>query len=291
MYAHYIKKWQLFCLVSKIDVLNPLLSQVLKFLRKLEDEGLGFGAINSARCALSVILPRIDGETIGKHYVLHWMLRSFYNRNPPKPKYTRFWDVTIVFDMFKSWADNQLLSLRDLGYKVALLILLITGHRGQTVLALRIDSMEFCGNEIVFELQKLLKSNRTGDPLSTITLHSFRECRKLCVVRAIKQYLKVTKNIRKSKELFVSYIRPNGPISRDTLARWTVKVLDKAGVNTKRYSSHSTRGAVASNARTLGVSVKTILACAGWKTEVSFARHYNKKIEARDDMANRLLRK
>ena len=111
------------------------------------------------------------------------------------------------------------------------------------------------------------------------------------MVRAIKAYLVKTKKVRRSKQLLLSYIKPNGAISRDTLARWTVAMLTKAGVNTKKYAAHSTRGAVASNARTLGVSVKTILACAGWKTSLSFAKHYNKKVETTATMATRLLRK
>ena len=291
LYAHYIRKWQLFCTLANINCLKPKLSQVLRFIRQLEDEGLGFGAINTARSALSVVLPRSRGETIGKNHVIHWLMRSVYEHNPPKPKYSRFWDVSQVFDMLKDWPENEFLSLKDLGFKVAILILLITGHRGQTVLALSIDKMELSRQEVVFELSKLLKSNRLGDPLSTVVLTAFNQNRKLCVVRAIKAYLKITVKIRNSNQLLLSYVRPNGPISRDTLARWTIVVLAKAGIDTKRYASHSTRGAVASNAKTLGVSVKTILACAGWKTSVAFARHYNKRVEKRSDMASKLLRK
>ena len=180
LYAHYLRKWQLFCTLRQIDPLKPLLSQVLRYLRTLEDDGLGFGALNTARCALSVILPREHGETMGKNHVIHWLLKSVYERNPPKPKYSRFWDVSLVFKLLKSWPDNEFLSLRDISYKVAILILLITGHRGQTVIALNIETMEITKNEVTFELQKLLKSNRTGDPLSSVTMQVFAECKKLC---------------------------------------------------------------------------------------------------------------
>ena len=66
---------------------------------------------------------------MGKHYVIHWFLRSVYERNPPKPKYSKFWDVSLVFKLFKSWPHNKELNLRDLGFKVATLILLVTGQR------------------------------------------------------------------------------------------------------------------------------------------------------------------
>jgi hypothetical protein len=138
---------------------------------------------------------------------------------------------------------------------VAVLILLITGHRGQTVIALRIDTMDISREESIFDLQTLLRSNRLGDPLTSITMAAYDRCKELCVVRAIKAYIKLTKKIRKSNQLLIRFNKPNGRISRDTLARWTIRVLALAGVDTKRYSSHSTRGAVASSARSLGVCV------------------------------------
>ena len=290
LYAHYIMKWQLFCFLRKISPVKPDIAHIFKFLRILEDEKLGYGAINTARCALSVVLPHIDGQTVGKHYLIHWFIKSVYERNPPKPRYSRFWDVSLVFKLFKGWQDNRELSLKYLGFKVAVLILLITGHRGQTILALNINNLEFNRQEAVFDLDKLLKSNRTGDPLSSITLSSFPEDKKLCVVRAIKTYVIRTASRRKHNQLLLSFIKPFGPISRDTLSRWTLTILKEAGINTNRFAAHSTRGAVASNARSLGIPVATILKNAGWKTSIAFARHYNKRIENQGAMAAALLR-
>jgi hypothetical protein len=142
-------------------------------------------------------------------------------------------------------------------------MLLITGHRGQTVIALRISSIELSREEVNVDLQTLLKSNRLDDPLSSVTMSEYDKCNKLCIVRAIKAYIKLTKNIRKSDQLLISLIKPHGHISSDTLARWRVRVLALAGVNTKRSSSHSTRGALASSARSVGVSAKSILSWAG----------------------------
>ena len=102
-------------------------------------------------------------------------------------------------------------------------------------------------------------------------------------------YLSKTKQIRKSCQLLVSYIKPRKAISRDTLARWTIGILKLAGVNTTKYASHSTRGAMLSKARQLGISVKRILVHAGWKTARSFAQHYNKRIEKLGGLAKRLL--
>ena len=55
LYTHYLKKWGFYCLLKKVKPLNPTIAQILRFLRLLEDEGLGFGAINMARCTLCML--------------------------------------------------------------------------------------------------------------------------------------------------------------------------------------------------------------------------------------------
>jgi integrase len=291
VYTSVLKKWGLFCLEKKVKPLQPSIAQVVAFLSALENDGAGYAGINAARCALSLILPRVDGATIGKHDIVRWFIRSVYERRPPQPRYSRFWDVKVVFDLFKSWPKNSLLSLKDLSMKLAVLLLLVTGQRGQVIVALNIEHMDLSRTEAIFDLDKLTKSNRLGDPLSTVGLDAFPECDKLCVLRTLKAYLRATVELRSSTQLLVSFVRPHAAISRDTLARWTLAVLKKAGVDTDRYGSHSTRGALVSSARKLGVSVKALLNHAGWKSEVSFARHYHKRVEDAESVAQTVLRR
>ena len=78
LYTNYLQKWGLYCLLKKVKPLKPTIAQVLRFLRMLEDEGLGYGAINTARCVLSLILPRVDGQTVGKHHLVHRFICSVY---------------------------------------------------------------------------------------------------------------------------------------------------------------------------------------------------------------------
>ena len=49
-----------------------------------------------------------------------------YVKNPPKLKYSRFYDVTPMFDALSKWLGNENLMLWDLTLKVVLLTLLIT---------------------------------------------------------------------------------------------------------------------------------------------------------------------
>ena len=127
---------------------------------------------------------------------MHWFIRSVYERNLPKEsQYDRFWGVSLVFNLFKAWPNNKHLSLKLLSYKVAVLLLLVTGHRGQTVGALSLDGLEIERAEAIFDLKTLLKSNRTGDPLSSLHVNAFRKDWKLCVVSALRANISLTRTL------------------------------------------------------------------------------------------------
>ena len=232
-----------FCVTSNVHVLKPSIQNVCTFLKQLESQGLGYRALNTARSSLATILPSFEGYEVGKHPIVCWMLKGAYEKHPPQPKYTAFWDVNKVFELVKSWGKNLELSLRLLSFKVTVLLLLVTSQRGQTILSLSVKGLDL-EDMAVFRLDKLLKHNRLGDALDTIIIKPFEACRKLCAVRAIKAYVKATKEVRRANEqLLISFQPPHRPISRDTLARWTLQVLSMAGIDIQKYQGHSTRGA------------------------------------------------
>ena len=279
VYTTYLRKWATFCVQHRIKLLTPTLGEVCKFLTSLSKAGLGYGAINAARSALATILPAVDGHSLGKHPLICLLVKGAYERNPPAPRYDRFWDVGKVFDLFKKWGRSSELDLKHLTLKLTLLLLLVSSQRGQTILCLRLEDLEM--DEVVtFRMRSLLKHNRLGDRLDTLTFKPFDQCYRLCVVRTLKEYVKRTEKLRKGEaQLLVSFVPPHRSISRDTLARWVLTVLRLAGIDTGKYKSHSTRGASASASKRLGVGVNLILKRAGWKSVNSFAQFYDKDIE------------
>lgn len=279
-YTSYIKRWEKFAEQHKWSVLEPKFPQVCTFLRKLSQEGLAHGAVNTARSALSLILPKIQLKEFGKQTEVSWLIKSIYEKNPPQPKYSAFWDVGKVFTLFTSWPENNLLTLKHLTWKLNMLLLLVSSQRGQTIVNLSVDGIILKKDFVVFKMKKLMKHNRVGDPLDTIIFHAYDKNPKLCVVRTIKAYLCIVGPHRKQiKQLLISLNRPFHAITRDTVARWTLHTLKAAGVDTQVYKSHSTRGASASATRASGVNINLIMKHAGWRCEESFARHYNKQLD------------
>ena len=186
--------------------------------------------------------------------------------------------MSFILNLFKEWGANEDLSLKQITLKLATLLLLVTGRRGQQIINLDINGLEF-KEVVIFKMFKLMKHNRPGDPLDTILIRAFPEDKRLCVVEVLKVYLKRTELVREFSQLLLSYISPHNPIERGSLARWTLATMRLAGIDTTEYGAHSTRGAAASAAKAVGLNVNLILKNAGWKGEDSFARFYDKRVE------------
>ena len=69
-YITHINRWSIWAIENGVKVLDPPLAAVLKYLHIYFEKGVGYGAINAARCALSLILPRSQGATIGEHFLV-----------------------------------------------------------------------------------------------------------------------------------------------------------------------------------------------------------------------------
>ena len=63
--------------------------------------------------------------------------------------------------------------------------------------------------------------------------------------------------------------------------------MELSGIDIQTYSTHSTRSAASSKAKSMGTSLKNIIKYAGWKSEKIFAQHYDKQIEEKLDICFR----
>lgn len=278
-YVTHLRRWSLWAYEKDVPILNPTISDILDFLKMYFETGVGYGAVNTARCALSLILPRYQGQTVGEHFLIKWFCKSCYIQRPPQPRYSDIWSVDRVLIWLENLGWNSKMSRKMLSLKLTLLLLLVSSQRGQTVLNLQVDRMICTKESITFKMKVLLKHNQLGQPLDAVTLFAYPKNKKLCIVRTITRYLERTSAVRRGNtQLLLSYIAPYGPIARATLARWTLEALSLAGIDTIKYKAHSTRGAAASAARAMGASLTAIMRNASWKDARSFAVFYNKTI-------------
>lgn len=292
VYSSYINKWTGFCEENKVDELEPEPTDVTDFLVDLIDVGSKYNTVNIARCSLSAVLPRVAEQTIGKDEMIGRIVKAANNLNPSEPRYTKFWDVGLVFQMFRSWGENKTLSRLQLTQKTTVLLLLLTAQRGQTIWRLNVSGLEITEEKMFFKLKHLLKHNRPGDPLDTIVVPAYTHEPLLCPIQTVTDYLARTRTVRKGIDQLLLITRgPFTPAARDTVSSWTKQTLAQAGIDTEYYKAHSTRGATTSKATALGIDINILLKQASWKTEETYGRFYNKKIEkVEDSLAHTVLK-
>ena len=163
-----------------------------------------------------------------------------------------------------------------------MLIALLTGQRGQTIHEITLDNMTLTKNYVKIRITKLLKQSRPGHHLQEMKIKGFAPDRRLCVITVLTEYIKRTRLLRKSKKLFISYVKPHNKVSKATIARWVKTVLGLSGVDTNIFKAHSTRSASTTGAKGLNVPLATILRTAGWSRDSTFSKYYDKSKDGLD---------
>ena len=279
-YQTYLSKWQEFCNEHELDTFEPGIENAIEFLVTLYSSGLGYSAINTARSALSTLLVSQSGVKFGEHPLVCRYMKGMFQLRPALPKYSDIWDVNVVLNYLKTFAEAASLSLKDLTIKLNILLFLTTGQRGQTIHKIDINYIRELPNGYRITIQEKLKHTKPGKHLAPLDLLDFPEGPSLSVTLHLQEYLKRTNSYRgEHSQLLLSYVKPFKPVSKDTLYRWVKKVLNSAGINTDKYSPHSTRAASTSKCRNKGLQIEEIMKTAGWSNTGTFARFYGKPLE------------
>lgn len=132
---------------------------------------------------------------------------------------------------------------------------------------------------VVFQFPTLGKKRVVGAPPKEAFFGAFPDDSRLCVIKCLRHYEEVTAQYREKgpsmpQPLFLSYIKPHGPVTSQRIANWLKEILKKAGVDTSMFKAHSVRGASSTAALRKGVLIEDILRTADWSTDSTFRRFY-----------------
>ena len=130
-YNSYVKRWVLYCRQKGQNPLQPTVIAVLQFNTLLYEEGKGYSSLKIARCAISTL--SLGEDTLGSHHLIGKYLRGVFNRRPALPRDNVTWDAYVVLNLLKTWAPAKRSSLRQLTFKVTVLLLLLSGQCGKTI--------------------------------------------------------------------------------------------------------------------------------------------------------------
>lgn len=279
-YSVYLKQWQDYCDQERLDVFDPGIPNAIEFLSSLQKLGLSYSAINTARSALSTILPCEGGITFGEHPLVCRVLKGIFELKPALPKYSEIWDVNTVLEYLKKLGNATTLSLKQLTLKLTMLLGLLTGQRCQTIHCMDIRFIQKINDCYRVTVQQKLKQTKVGRHLEPIDLLAFAEDSRVCIVLHLEEYLKRTALLRGSHtQLLISHVKPNNPVSKETVSRWIKQVLASSGIDTKKYGAHSSRAASTSFCQQKGLDLVTILKSAGWSNSGTFAKFYDRPLE------------
>lgn len=284
-YAHHLTKFKAFCTSKNQDWTNPISCELgIEFLTTMFKSGLSYSSINTARSAISQFTTVKGGDQLGSHPLANRFMKGLYRLRPPLPKYDSTWDVSVVLKLLENLDTTN---LKHLSLKCCMLLALTTGQRVQTLAALDLAFLSKSENVYTFAIHCVTKTSKPGKA-TKVEILKFSNNNKICPLNCLKMYLEKTATLRSSDRLFISFSKPHKTVTSQTLSRWLVEILNKAGIDT-RFGAHSTRSASTSKAWSCHVPIDQILATAGWSSERVFASFYRKEIRSKESFSDAVL--
>ena len=287
-YCLYMSKWFKFASCNKVSLVEPPVQIALAFLTSLVKQGKSFNQICMARSALSSVINQQQNVSFGN--IVKRYMKGIFEDNPTLPKFQFTWNVSLLFNYFRNMQDIDALDTQKLTQKLVMLMTLISGRqRAQTIHSIRVSDIKILDNKVVIPITSPIKQTKPTKHMAPLCFQIYNNEPKLCVVSHLTEYLKRTKSYRDTDKLFLTCIKPYRAASKDTISRWCKSIIKESGISIHSYTSHLSRAAASSYAKSRGASLSTIIQSAGWKSEKIFTQFYEKQIEEEVEFHNYLL--
>ncbi|XP_071501562.1 uncharacterized protein [Diadema antillarum] len=255
---HYTR-W---CREKEIDPSKASLGEIADFLIYLYDKKLSISTIKGYRSAIGVIHNGFpNGESVSSSIMLMRLMKSFFLNKPNRKMLSPTWSLPKVLQALARppYEPMQEATLKELTIKTFFLVEASSGQRQSSIHALSSETGHLCWEKNKVRLlpraRFLAKNQHEASPSLEIVLPSISslssvpEDRLWCPVRALKCHVHRTRELRSSRQLFVSYQAPHGAVSRDSISRWIVTAIKAGGQEAlfaDKIQAHDTQGLAAS---------------------------------------------
>jgi len=144
------------------------------------------------------------------------------------------------------------------------------------------------GDTIIFSLTGLEKTARPGHVRGVLEISSSlfgSDKASLNTLQYLQHYLRETESHRayfdaaencRPSGLFVANTKPYQSVLPSTLAKWMMRAMSAAGIDTSHFKAHSSRSASASDLKRKGFSLAQILQKAHWSNPRTFSTFYDR---------------
>lgn len=156
-YESHLKSWWHFAHLKSVDFFNLKTLDVINFLNIKCIESRSYNALNTARSAISLITT-VDLNSDG---LISCFMKEIFRQRPTKLRYTTTLDVTPVLYL-ESFYPIKDLKLRDAAEKVAILLVLTTAQKLQTLSLININNILRSESGISIIITKQIKTLKPG---------------------------------------------------------------------------------------------------------------------------------
>ena len=228
------RKWEDFCNDRNINPFSASIESILSFLASQFHKSHQYRSLNIYR---SSIHPRIDGFEIGKHPMVIRLMKGVFNKRSPLQKYTTTWSVGNVLIYLRSLGCSSDLSLKDLSYKLATLLALVTDGRSSDLVLLSVNHFTSTQEGTNFILNGLSKQSRPNHTRPPILVQKYNEDPLICPIECFNTYVSRTNQFRSvdgqgsfvPAQLFLGISQPHAPIKACSIACWIKCTLLEGG--------------------------------------------------------------
>lgn len=278
-YNSCLKQWWGYTKEKGINIFSPSVPIIISYLTFIFQKGVSYQTLNCHRSSLSLII----GNHVSTDDRIKRWFKGVYKLRPMKPKYNSVWDPSRVLSYICHWCPLTTLSLERLTKKTVMLLVLATGQRVQTLNSISLKNIKFSSNGVEIIFTDILKTSAPGRRQPQVILPYFSAQPEICPVMTLKHYIEVTSGLRPNDDssdyLFITFKKPYHRASCQSISRWLKQVMSESGIDTTRFTAHSTRHAATSRAHREGLSVDSIIRAVGWSPRSSsFATHYNRPL-------------
>jgi integrase len=253
----------------ELDFDSMSIDAILSFLQRFV--GLSQSRIRTAVAALKFFLKIYKRLDLVENPLLDMFAKGAQNLAPIPREKCEIWNPMTVLN----WIQTQPVPSLFLpcAREAIVLLLLATGWRVDDVW--KLSSRVLISNEAaMFTFVERRKCKIKGKFTVSQSVACFVESERICPVKAITRFQENASRLRKDEKfLFISSFGKRA--SKDTLRKWVQLLLSQAGI---KDSAGSCRSASTSAACAKKRSIDEIMSSAGWSSESTFQRFYNRKV-------------
>jgi site-specific recombinase XerD len=266
-YVTNFKRFAKFCTQNSCAFSNVTIAFICLFLQQFVQNHSSFSYIKSLAAAIRYFFDRSSFKIDFDSPIFKDFMKGARRLSPiPKEKLT-IWDPRIVLNFI---LDQPLpVTFFDAAEEAVVLLQLATGVRVDCLTKIGINIVP-CPNSVTYKFFKKRKCPINNRYTSCLDLPDYHVSR-ICPNRAVIRFIDISWHLRNKLDpsLFISSLGDGA--APQTIRRWAMKLLFKAGI---RNSAGSIRSAATSLAAFQGISFDDIFKTAGWSRGDTFRIYY-----------------